>query len=246
MSEFRFSIGITAVPERVDMLQAAVARLREVAPGIKIDAYMDHGRVGVLRNTLRAFRDTYGLPYRMVIQEDVAVCLDFGAAVERMIDSLRTRHDTFIVGLYSNSSDIARKGQVAPLVYTWDMWGVCNLYASAVLPHLEAFAMQYERMGSTPLIPDRDYAKRPDGTRGLTLDSWPPVYCKMVGVPMFATFPSLVQHIGGLRSALGHKFDPAKGKNISHYYIGTNTSALTVDWSVLPPACAIKAQLGAV
>ena len=164
------------------------------------------------KKTLEAHKPYH--KWMLVLQDDVLPCRDLIATAERLIELLPDKPIT----LFSNKDIILHakaQGKHWCLLSKWLM-GQCYLVPTPIIEDFLAWADRH-------IKPEIYF----DDSR------WG-MYCHYKQIPVYATVPSLAQHLfwdsttlrGGYRT--GHTFDPKQ--RMAKDFIGFEQSGMNIDW----------------
>lgn len=195
-------------PKRAEDLPGLLALLEDGRHRVRV--LVDRGR-GLWDTASRAW-DSWpvGATHHLVLQDDILPCRDFLQGVERALSVVPTE----IVSFYC-----ARAAQRIA-VERGISWCTSRTISSAL-----AVAM-----------PVHDVAHWLSWCRTWVKESYPhddarlSLWALHHGRTIYFTCPSLVEHIGFDRSLMGHR-SPAGKPRLAAVYIGSQASALGIDWS---------------
>lgn len=153
--------------------------------------------------------------HHLVLQDDAVVCRDLVAGVEHAMTVAGERLVSLYVGrlrpkrqIASEAATRAEEHGAAWIAMPGPWWGVGVVVPTSMI---DALADWFER-SDTP-----NYDRR--------IEKW----ADSVGVDCWYTHPSLVDHRTVGNQSL-HRGRPSRGR-AAHRFIGTDASALTVDWT---------------
>lgn len=204
----QLSVTIQHVPWRKDRniwTERVCDRLREEDPDLALTVVEDHERAGCWPTFRRALLAATGT-HHVMLQDDVAICRDFLASTAAAI---RAR-PADLLSLYTQSPMIeeARARGFAWLENPGES-GPALVWPTALIPEFLEWQARH-------INPDFD-------SDTLRVSMWGLKTRRTT----YATAPSLVQHLGSTSSSMNLDH-PGR---VSPFYIGSETSGLTIDWS---------------
>lgn len=204
-----FTVAIQHTPDRADRrkwVKSVVKRMRAERSDIAIDVVEDKKREGCWPTYLRCLEVASSASHHLVLQDDVTVCKDFLGCVGEVIQA-RPRN---LISLYTGSPQVYGARQRG------DSWIEDSSAAGpAVIWPRESIRefIEWQERHIAEAFPSDD----------LRVAMWLIKKSK----PIFATVPSLAQHLGSEASVVGLN---ARSK-VAACYIGDKRSALGIDWS---------------
>jgi len=158
--------------------------------------------------------------HALVLQDDVGVCRDFRATLDRCVHA----RPESPLGFYAprKAVDEARARGDAWVPIPDGVWGPSLLLPKPWVPEMLAWLDDPESYSSKHKRLIRDFPA----------SSW---YDRRVEaflrhserLPVWHTVPSLVEHLAASRSLLGHN----NASRVARWFIGEDVSGLTVDWA---------------
>jgi len=209
VSRIDFSIAIQHMPhcpERRRWLKSILRRLRAERPRIAIEVVEDKTREGCWPTYLRCLEAASGASYHLVLQDDITFCKDFVGAVAEVINA-RPRQ---LISLFTNSPAVYKARRRSE---TWIQ--DCAAAGPAVIWPRESITdfLEWQETHIATTLPWDD----------LRVSMWSIKTSK----PIFATVPSLTQHLGFNTSLLGLN----SRSKVATWYVGDKRSGLGIDWS---------------
>ena len=216
-AKVKLSIAVMAIPERARGVGVLKRGLGSV-----VKVVWDHEHRGTWWNAERAWRSMRGgATHHLVLQDDVTVCEDFPATVVAAL-----AHAPYgPVGFYANVKEVeeARERGDSWVSYTWGLWGQAMCLPAPMVG-------QFLRWQKLNVKPDYPWD---DGRMSL--------FCEATGIRSHLTVPSLVDHMGDLRSSVGNRAPMARR---ARWYVGHDQTAADVDWSKGLDGDILKASCG--
>lgn len=204
-----FTIGITLVPERINMARTLRAELQRQDPNIIIDFYTDLSRSGVWNNTEKAWLGyDHKSTHRIILQEDTYPCPNF---INHVSSAIEAKPDD-VLSLYGAIAEKAHFDKALHQNKHWYSFTEGMTGQGVVLPtvYISAF------LRWTELHISRASHKNCDNR----LNAWAIAHHKRI----WQTVPELIRHVGGENSTLGYN-SPTKHE----YIIAGNES---IDWTL--------------
>jgi len=203
------SIAIQHTPSRADRrkwVQAMLNQLRVESPNIPVALIEDTDHEGCWPTYRRALEAAGDVSHHLVLQDDVGLCRDFIESVKEVIWA----RPNDLITLYTNAASVLMARDRGE---SWiEKSGACG--PSVIWPkYLIAEFLQWQ---DRHINPDFEF----DTVR---VSMW----LLKTSNRVFATVPSLTEHLGYDSSTLGLN-SPTK---VATWYIGDDRSALTIDWS---------------
>ena len=209
MSNANFSIAIQHTPHdgnRRSWVKSMLEKFRAERPDLCVAIVADSERQGSWPTYLRTLRATAGAKHHLVLNDDITVCQDFLASVDKVIQARPGQ----IISLYTNSPWVptARaRGQA---------WIEKSLVASPALIWPTALIHEF-------IDWERFHIRNDFHWEDARISMW----LHKTRRPAFATVPSLAQHLGCQASLVG-----LNGRSkVATWYVGDHRSALGIDWS---------------
>jgi len=211
LARIDFSVAIQHTPDRADRrswLKSILTRLRTEEPGIAIEVIEDKTREGCWPTYLRCLEAASTSPasHHLVLQDDLTFCKDFVGCLRKVIQARPKQ----LIGLFTSSRAVFRARQRG------DSW----IQESAVAGHAVIWPkelirefIEWESAHIASVFPWDD----------LRVSMWLIKKSK----PVFATVPSLTQHLGFEASLLGLN----SRSKVAAWYVGDKRSGLGIDWS---------------
>lgn len=209
LAKLDFTVAIQHTPDRADRrkwVKSVVKRMRAERADIAIDVVEDKKREGCWPTYLRCLKAVSSASHHLVLQDDVTVCKDFLACVGEIIH-VRPRS---LISLYTSSRQVyaaRRRG---------DSWIQDSSVAGLALIWPRELIGEFIRW-------QEDHIAQAFPGDDLRVSMW----LIKTSKPIFATVPSLAQHLGSEASVLGLN---ARSK-VAACYIGDKRSAIGIDWS---------------
>lgn len=211
------TIGLVAVPERKDLALACASIIN--APD-RISIFYDIQRKGSWFNTRRAWLSmTNESTHHIALEEDTLPCKDFLPTVELIASLLPDK----LVVMYSGKIDAPLFNRARKKNHNWFVrYNTCPSGVCVMMPR----AMVSDFLKWADRFVDPNIAIHEDEPLWGFLNYY--------NIEEWHMRPSIVEHIGQMRSALGYN---NKGKTTPEY-IGANVSGLSIDWA--PPSDPIR------
>lgn len=215
--DIRLSLAIThsdARPDRRAMLNEMVRKMGG-ADGLNRDTAhwqvtkdQGWGLWGTHWRSWAAGMVAAGATHHMVMEDDLLLCADFLAGVKEVL-----RHAPHgPVSLYANRAviDVCRERDVHWARIEDGMWGQCLILPSEQVTEF----IRWDREHLRPHV--------------FAYDSRLTMWGLATKKPVWCTAPSLVEHAGASVSTIGY----SNRNRVARWFIGSDVSALSVDWSV--------------
>ncbi len=216
MPEIRLSIVITHAPfsdKRRAMMRDLSRRIADKHLLADFSIAEDYGKEGSWPVSRRAWKTagSKGATHHLVIQDDVVPCRDF---VKTLLHILRLKPDVPI-GIYANRKVIeeARRAASSWALIPDGVWG-----QGIMLP--ADLAWDFLKWERAHVVAEGDYVRKHYDTR---MAMW----ALKTKRPIWATVPSLVEHVAPSESLLGF----SNKHRVARWFAGVNTSGLEFDWT---------------
>ncbi len=202
----RLSVALQHHPARADRIAPILAGLEGFS---RAQVVTDTQSAGVWPTAKRAWRAIrHGATHHLVLQDDVVLCRDFTQAATK---ALEARPDVPVC-FYANrlAVDQARAQGSSWAVIADGAWGQAICLPVGLVEDFLAWEARTVRPDFQPY------------------DSRVAMWAVRTRRPFWCTVPSLVEHDGDKESLLGHH---APRPRVARWFIGADTSGLSVDWA---------------
>lgn len=216
MSNYVLGVGVLSVPERKQHVQQLLKHLKLDESIVALDVKHE----GHVVNWWRAANIAMSRPlsgstkptHALIVEDDAQPCLDFIAAVQRLVRLYPDRTISFFtrdpVVQHAATGELVRVNDVpTDLAVVYPITWLKAVQADYEMCR-DDFARHKRRIGYG--ADELRHELRPD---------------KLV----WATVPSLVQHGCPTQSTLGHRYPT----NVAARFVGSETSGLSINWKVV-------------
>ena len=209
MATIDFSIAIQHTPGHADRqrwVESILTQLRAEKPDIPVEVIEDRKREGCWPTYLRSLNAAGAASHHLVLQDDITLCKDFVASVREVI---RARPND-VISLFTTS----------PFVFTARHRRESWIQNSGV----PGLAVIWPNQLIAEFIEWQDaHIARDCPWDDARVSMWLIETLR----PVFATVPSLIQHLGYQASLLGLN----SRSKVAAWYVGDHRSGLGIDWS---------------
>lgn len=234
----KLAFGILSVPQRAGMASALARSLQAgMAVPQPVTISVDPERMGSGRNTVQLLRSVnHTADVVVVLQDDVVVCRNFVRALYRSLPYLYAAKGLVAASYFANTKKVVSAQSdhrwLRYSIRAWQNWMWTYAYALP-MQVAQQYVSWFQRHDDQDDWPDAAFesTSQPGRRRMVADDITLSAFLKESNVPVYLSTLTLAQHMGGVSSLLGHRFDPATGKNYSPYFIGEDADGLAFDWS---------------
>lgn len=212
----RLSLVVTHAPfsgERRVMVQDLSRRIKDKDLLVEFTILKDYDKAGPWPVSRKAWKmaGRKGATHQLVLQDDVIPCRDF---VKTLLKLVELKPDVPI-GIYANRKvvETARTAGSSWALIPDGAWG-----QAVLLP--VALAWDFLRWERAHVTAHGEFVKKHYDTRVA-------MWLLKTKRPMWATVPSLIEHIAPSRSLLGF----SHSRRVARWFAGADKSGLDFDWS---------------